>query len=326
MTTAAFKLGGGLEPGSVARSAKQAPISQIFVSKIMKAFLDALYAILDGMVLLASDESPILSGHDPAGNSGADSLNPMELLDLKDGDTRLLIVISNFGHLSKVLIPSMLTQLESAFGVSMTDDRKARTDSNLQTLMTVVAELDKTLFEGYLKSKSETVRTILRGGILDSQMDWYDTPQPTVGVHAQVCNVAEPLLDRTLNGLVEELASEALRCFRQVKRFGMGGMLRATLEIEFMHQTLGRYVTPAAAKTLSELYNRISQAYARRPGDENLQANLDGVKKTLAETRRATGIEFLCFRQTKSTGSSSSRGAPSGGRSRDKTGTRSERT
>jgi exocyst complex component 2 len=66
-----------------------------------------------------------------------------------------------------------------------------------------------------------------------------------------------------------------------------------------MHQTLSRYVTPSAAKTLSDLYNKISQAYARRAGDENLQRNLDGVKKTLAETRRATGIEFLCFRQTK---------------------------
>ena len=66
-----------------------------------------------------------------------------------------------------------------------------------------------------------------------------------------------------------------------------------------MHQTLSRYVTPTAAKNLSDLYNKISQAYARRPGDENLQTHLDGVKKILAETRRATGIEFLCFRQTK---------------------------
>ncbi len=74
---------------------------------------------------------------------------------------------------------------------------------------------------------------------------------------------------------------------------------KATLEIEFIHQTLSRYVTQSAAKTLSELYNKISQAYARKPGDENLQVHLDGVKKTLAETRRATGIEFLCFRQTK---------------------------
>lgn len=137
-----------------------------------------------------------------------------------------------------------------------------------------------------------------------------------VEIHAQVSRVAEGLLDRVLHALVEEAADEALRSFQQVKRFGMGGMLRvgpslcvdcrrfiyllqATLEIEFMHQTLARYVSPGATKTLSELYNRISMAYARRPGDENLQGHLDQVKKILAESRRATSIEFMCFRQPK---------------------------
>ena len=57
----------------------------------------------------------------------------------------------------------------------------------------------------------------------------YETLIYLVGIHAQVSNVAEPLLDRTLNALVEDLAEEALRCFRQVKRFGMGGMLRVSL-------------------------------------------------------------------------------------------------
>jgi len=66
-----------------------------------------------------------------------------------------------------------------------------------------------------------------------------------------------------------------------------------------MHQTLSRHVSPTADKTFTELYNTISQAYQRRPGDSNLQGSLDVVKKTLADTRRATGIEFLCFRQTK---------------------------
>lgn len=127
----------------------------------------------------------------------------------------------------------------------------------------------------------------------------FETLMYLVGVHAQVSAAAPLLLQRTLNALVEDVADEALRCFKQVKRFGMGGMLRATLEIEFLHQTVTRYVTPGAAKTLAELYNKISQAYARRPGDENLQQHLDGVKKTLADTRRATGIEFLCFRATK---------------------------
>lgn len=56
----------------------------------------------------------------------------------------------------------------------------------------------------------------------------YETLMFLVRIHAQICSVAEPLLERSLNALVEELADEALKCFRQVKRFGMGGMLRVS--------------------------------------------------------------------------------------------------
>src|SRR6266850_4661962 len=54
----------------------------------------------------------------------------------------------------------------------------------------------------------------------------FETLMYLVCVHAQVSEVTPPLLDRTLNALVESLVEEALRCFKQVKRFGMGGMLR----------------------------------------------------------------------------------------------------
>lgn len=45
--------------------------------------------------------------------------------------------------------------------------------------MTVVAELDKTLFDAYVKPKASVVMGIVRDGILDPNMDWYETPQPT---------------------------------------------------------------------------------------------------------------------------------------------------
>ncbi|KAJ7275010.1 exocyst complex component sec5 [Mycena rebaudengoi] len=287
VTTAAFKLAGGVDlspsSASISKTVRQNPIPSAFVSKITKAFLDALYAFLDGLVHLASEESPIVTGKMPVTEAagGPGGPNPLELLDLLDG-------------------------LETAFGISISEDR--------QTLMTVVQELDKTLFDGYSKPKADNVTSIIRGGILESGMDWYETPQPTeirpymyealiylVTVHAQVSAISEALLSRTLTVLVEAMATEAFQCFKQVPRFGMGGMLRATLEIEFMHQTLGRYVSPNgyAAKQLGELYTNISKAYAKRPGDEGLQASLDGVKRTLSDTRRATGIEFLCFRATK---------------------------
>ncbi|KAJ7755359.1 exocyst complex component sec5 [Mycena maculata] len=327
VTTAAFKLAGGVDlaTASISRPVRQNPIPVAFVSKITKAFLDALYAFLDGLVHLASDESPVVTGKMPVTDAagGPGGPNPLELLDMLDGDTRLLLVISNFGHLANAIVPNMITQLETAFGISIAEDR--------QTLMVVVQELDKTLFEGYTKPKADNVTAIIRGGILDSGMDWYDTPQPTeirpymyealiylVTVHAQVSAISESLLARTLTALVEALAAEAFACFRQVPRFGMGGMLRATLEIEFMHQTLGRYVSAAAAKQLGELYTGISKAYAKRPGDEGLQGSLDGVKRTLSDTRRATGIEFLCFRATKAVGAEKSANGSSSRREREK--------
>ncbi|KAJ7136006.1 exocyst complex component Sec5-domain-containing protein [Mycena epipterygia] len=325
VTTAAFKIAGGVDlaTASISKPVRQNPIPTAFVSKITKAFLDALYAFLDGLVHLASEESPVVTGTMPVTEAagGPGGPNPLELLDMLDGDTRLLLVISNFGHLANAIVPSMITQLETAFGITIAEDR--------QTLMTVVQELDKTLFEGYTKPKVDNVTSIIRDGILDSGMDWYDTPQPTeirpymyealiylVTVHAQVSSISETLLARTLTTLVEALAAEAFQCFKQVPRFGMGGMLRATLEIEFMHQTLGRYVSPNAAKQLGELYTNISKAYAKRPGDEGLQGSLDGVKRTLSDTRRATGIEFLCFRMTKA--ASADKSGSSGRREREK--------
>lgn len=52
--------------------------------------------------------------------------------------------------------------------------------------MTVVKELDKTLFDGYVKPKSAVVMGIVRDGILDPQMDWFETPQPT-GTQSTPC-------------------------------------------------------------------------------------------------------------------------------------------
>ena len=87
MTTGAYKIAGGVElPGSSAptsRLAKQSSIPSIFVSKITKAFLDTLYAFLDGLVHLASDESPGLENRLPNADIAELTItDSLELLDI----------------------------------------------------------------------------------------------------------------------------------------------------------------------------------------------------------------------------------------------------
>lgn len=88
-------------------------------------------------------------------------------------------------------MPSMMSELESAFGIAIENDKQVRYRSCFvlghfpltkippQTLKKVVEELDKTLFDSYVKPRGAIVTSLVRGGILDSNMDWYETPQPT---------------------------------------------------------------------------------------------------------------------------------------------------
>jgi exocyst complex component 2 len=87
LTTATFKLAGGVElsSSSLLKSSKQHATPQAFVSKIVKAFMDTLYAFLDGLVLLASDASPIVTGKRPFSDAILSvGPNSLDLLDLTD--------------------------------------------------------------------------------------------------------------------------------------------------------------------------------------------------------------------------------------------------
>ena len=143
LATWAFKFASGAEASSSSSRIGRRPIPNEFVVKITKSFLDATYAFLDGLVHLAVEGSPVT---DAEKISGVDvnttgKLQAMGLLDTSDvvsyvfpkssslltiepcKDTRTLLVISNFVHLKRVRIPDMITQFETAFNITIDDDK-----------------------------------------------------------------------------------------------------------------------------------------------------------------------------------------------------------
>jgi exocyst complex component 2 len=45
--------------------------------------------------------------------------------------------------------------------------------------MEVLSEIDKRLFETFIKDKIAHLTKIMRYGVLESGLDWYETPRPT---------------------------------------------------------------------------------------------------------------------------------------------------
>ncbi|KAL8286277.1 hypothetical protein RQP46_004765 [Phenoliferia psychrophenolica] len=322
-TISAYRIAGGSEERANAalasasgstlsgRGRQDNEIPSEFVRKIKAAFLDGLYAFLDGLVHVAfSDPETIFAtGKSVArkdGISRGGDGRPKEV-DVGNVDVRILLTVSNLSHLRTTTIPRLINQFQAAF--------KDEIPTDVHMLMEVINQLDGILFDDYVKRKSADVAKIIRTGVLGGMVDWYEAPKPTevhpfiydallslVLVHAQVSETARPLVARTLGSLVEELARVSLEAFSKVERFGMGGMLQATLEIEFMHQTLSQHVSSVADETLQSIYKTISRSYYRKPtanSSGELQQELEGLKRTLVSSRRATALQFLAFRKVK---------------------------
>ncbi|EST06642.1 hypothetical protein PSEUBRA_004556 [Kalmanozyma brasiliensis GHG001] len=304
----AFHLAGGRSPSTpvsaleaTRKTRSEQPVAPEFTSRIKGAFLDALYAFLDGLVHLAFAEYAPL---DPRSALSTLPTGAGEAVDVRDLDTRVLLSVANLAHLSGTIIPSLVKQFSDAYATPMSED--------LSTLSEVSMQLDGILFSDYLGRKSSLIEGILSHGIVHS--DWSAIPRPTtlhtfvyqsllalVQVHAHVRATAPPLVTRTITALVDSLTNTTLSCFRDISQFGMGGMLQATLEIEFLHQTLSAYISPQAETTLKEVYETISLRY-KRAGEreqEELTRELERVKGILVQSRKATALEFLCFRRTK---------------------------
>jgi len=61
----------------------------------------------------------------------------------------------------------------------------------------------------------------------------YDALMYLVEVHALVSKVARRLLERALQAIIELVAAECLACFKQIPRFGIGGMLRVCCQSKY---------------------------------------------------------------------------------------------
>lgn len=79
--------------------------------------------------------------------------------------------MSNLTHLRETSIPRLIHQFSTAFKVDM--------QSDTQMLMDVTDQLDKILFDDYVKRKSAEVAKIIRKGVLGGTVNWYEADKPT---------------------------------------------------------------------------------------------------------------------------------------------------
>ncbi|KAF9976489.1 hypothetical protein BGZ73_008493 [Actinomortierella ambigua] len=306
-------------PGASASENQSARVSAEYTDTIRKGFLDAMFMFLDGLVHLAfTDGERTEEDRRNKAYEGAASMNSLashgsgaggaiskkiKRIDSNDLDARMLITISNMNELRSVIIPRLVVDIEKICHISIEDDRNMLND--------VMSKLDTILFDDYIKRKALVTQRTIETGIRYSGIDWLTIPRSSgvhafvhealltlVMVHAQINEIAPVLVHRALSALLTSTFQDCLINFREVERFGLGGMLQATLDMEFMMHTLSQYNTPQSGETLQLIYKSIEESTEAETNA--LKAEVARLKQLLDAERRNTHAQYLCFKDHQS--------------------------
>jgi exocyst complex component 2 len=218
----------------------------------------------------------------------------------------MLLTLSNLQSLRSTVVPSLNTQFENAFSVKLTDETK--------TIRDVLSQIDARLFQSYTRPSIESLRHIIRAGV--SSPTWspptgpgapkprsvrpyvYEALLSLVLIHTQVSTTASSLTTEVLSYLLEQASRELLDAFKTRPRYNLEALMQATLDVEFVAQTLSHYTTDRASELQSAIYQELD---GRTDNDARarLQAELPEMRAVLKRLREASKGEFACFRKPK---------------------------
>jgi hypothetical protein len=105
-----------------------------------------------------------------------------------------------------------------------------------------------------------------------------------------------------ISELFSYLVQDLLHCYRRVDGFSSGGMLQATLETEFIHQSLKSYETAFISSTIKLIYETIEHNRIQTDTEtpEMMQEMLEKTNNLITKARISTAAQFQCFREENS--------------------------
>ena len=213
---------------------------------------------------------------------------------------RILMTLSNINHLRAETIPQLISHFETNFSVKLTDESK--------TIRDVLSQIDTRLFQSYVKPTVEILNTIISTGIAspswvpstarptDAKPYIYDILLTLVLVHSEISTTASTLTPQILSHLLEQASQALIMAFKQRSKYTLPALMQATLDVEFMAQTLNTFTTDRAGEIQSQIYLALDER-TDNEARARLQGELPEMRAILKKLREGTKGEFGCFKK-----------------------------
>lgn len=230
---------------------------------------------------------------------------------------RILLTLSNIKALQTDLVPQLVTNFETSFSVRLTDEAK--------TIRDVIRQIDDRLFQSYTKPILGTLNTAIFKGVTapnfvppttrPEQVRPYvnQTMLTLVLVHTEISTTIpsssntvmsrsstapSSLLNTVLSHLLVQVSSSLMAAFSSRPDYSLAALMQATLDTEFIIQTMTEYSTEESSNMQVQIYGELDRRTTHE-AQAHLQPELEEMKVVLRKLKDRTKGEFACFRKAK---------------------------
>ncbi|RMD43694.1 hypothetical protein DV735_g1402, partial [Chaetothyriales sp. CBS 134920] len=274
------------------------------IQKIRTQFASSIFLVANGAVenaesdwKEADDEWAVVAAREAT--SGSDDDLGLEAIQVSQRNIRILLTLSNLKALRSEHVPQLVQYFQSAFSVTLTEEST--------TIKNMFGQIDMKLFRSYTAPTVEQLTTLIKGGICDP--DWaprsgrpdqvrpyvYSAMMVLVSVHTEVSTTVSTdgsngsLLNDILSYLVEKVSQALLDGFKERKAntYTLWALMQATLDTEFIAQTMSQYSSKAASDIQGQIYMELDKRSTNeaRAGLQRELAEMRRVLKKLREQR-----------------------------------------
>jgi exocyst complex component 2 len=228
------------------------------------------------------------------------------------------------------LVPQLIANFEASFSVTLTDEAKL--------IRQVLDEVEQRLFQSYTEPTITNLKTIITEGVTSPTWEpttsrpeqvrpyVYNALLALVLVHTEISTTIpstsfstssrsaassasgqSPLLTIVLTHLLTQVCTALVNAFNLRASYSLNALIQATLDTEFIAQTMSQYSSEEASAVQSQIYVELDQRTTHE-ARARLQSELGEMRGILKRLRERTKGEFACFRKPRS-GTSQKSGA-----------------
>ncbi|KAL4900358.1 hypothetical protein BDW74DRAFT_162173 [Aspergillus multicolor] len=316
------------KPGAVA-VVSQPPTK--LLQMVRREFISSIEKALGGLVETAehptarkeNDEWSVSESTAAAKNgSGSSALLAADAVDSQSKNVRILLTLSNIKAFQADFVPHLIANFESAFSVTLTDEAKI--------IRQVLEQVDQRLFQSYTEPTITNLKNIITEGITSPTWEpttarpeqvrpyVYNTMLALVLVHTEISTTIpstssstasrsaassasgqSPLLSIVLTHLLTQVSTALMNAFNTRPSFSLNALIQATLDTEFIAQTMSQYSSDDASAVQSQIYVELDRRTTHE-ARARLQTELGEMRGILKRLRERTKGEFACFRKPRS--------------------------